>query len=332
VQVGSVPLASGLMEISPKTFREVEFREKRHGYHPEDVDQFLEQMATEVEALQDRMRQTLERAQRAEQAASESGNSDETLRRTLILAQRTADLAVQESRDQAARVLASAEQQAQALLAEAEDRARRLHGEALADVHAELAKFEGTRTQAQEQVNALNRWAGEHRSRLIASLREALEVVEQAGAPSPAPTSTPIETPAGPRRAPGPAPLPPASPPEDSNGRAGLASPRPVDAGPGPAPAAPPPSAPQASGPPPVPPQGPRPAPPGSGPGAASAADGQPTQAMPVIDVRTADRPGGETSERDMLTDPDDVALDNYFDDNSLADERRFGGRRRRRR
>ena len=29
------------MEVSPKALREVEFREKMRGYHPEDVDQFL---------------------------------------------------------------------------------------------------------------------------------------------------------------------------------------------------------------------------------------------------------------------------------------------------
>jgi cell division initiation protein len=42
------------MEVSPKTLREVEFREKMRGYHPEDVDQFLEQVAAGIEVLQDR--------------------------------------------------------------------------------------------------------------------------------------------------------------------------------------------------------------------------------------------------------------------------------------
>ncbi len=102
------------MEVSPKTLREVEFREKMRGYHPEDVDHFLEQVAAGIEVLQDRLRQAVERAQRAEAAAAEAGGTDETLRKTLILAQRTADLAVQEAREQAARILAGAEQQAQA--------------------------------------------------------------------------------------------------------------------------------------------------------------------------------------------------------------------------
>ncbi|MDQ1442104.1 MAG: cell division initiation protein, partial [Acidimicrobiaceae bacterium] len=58
------------MDVSPKTLREVEFREKMRGYHPEDVDQFLERVAAGIEVLQDRLRQAIERAQRAEQAAT----------------------------------------------------------------------------------------------------------------------------------------------------------------------------------------------------------------------------------------------------------------------
>src|SRR5579864_3889447 len=106
------------MEVSPKTLREVEFREKMRGYHPEDVDQFLEQVAAGIEILQDRLRQAVERAQRAEAAAAEAGGNDETLRKTLILAQRTADMAVQEAREQASRILAGAEQQAQSIITE----------------------------------------------------------------------------------------------------------------------------------------------------------------------------------------------------------------------
>src|SRR5215469_6219912 len=113
------------MDVSPKTLREVEFREKMRGYHPEDVDQFLERVAAGIEVLQDRLRQAIERAQRAEQAATEAGGNDDTLRRTLLLAQRTADLAVQEAREQAARVVANGEQQAQSMVSHAE---QRVHG------------------------------------------------------------------------------------------------------------------------------------------------------------------------------------------------------------
>lgn len=188
-----------MMEVSPKTLREVEFREKMRGYHPEDVDQFLEQVAAGIEVMQERLRQAVERAQRAEAAAAEAGGNDETLRRTLVLAQRTADLAVQEAREQAARILAGAEQQAQAMLGEAEESARRIQEDALAESRAELAKLESVRAQAEQEAEALNRWVEEHRGHLSTALKDALGVIERAGLLSPPPATTPVVLP--PRRA-----------------------------------------------------------------------------------------------------------------------------------
>ncbi len=307
------------MEVSPKTFREVEFREKMRGYHPEDVDQFLEQMATGVEAIQDRLRQATERAQRAEAAAAEAGSSDETLRRTLVLAQRTADQAVQESREQAARILSSAEQQAQAIIGEAEDRARRLHGEALADVHAELAKLEATRAQAQQEVDALSRWASEHRTHMTTTLRDAMAMVDRAGVLTPAPTSSPIEVPfAAPR----------------SNAKPGPASKSGQGPKPGPGPT--PPSGvlpPVAEPPPPEADAGPEDHP---RPNERTANEaGPPTEAVAVA-TKTPTEAEGERAaakkERNALTEPDEEALDNFFEDDEFEDEPRFGGRLRRRR
>src|SRR6516165_3257339 len=193
------------MDVSPKTLREVEFREKMRGYHPEDVDQFLERVAAGIEVLQDRLRQALDRAQRAEQAANEAGGSDETLRRTLVLAQRTADLAVQEAREQAARILASAEQQAQSIIGEAEERARRSHEDALVEVKGELNKLEASRQQLQADVENLTRWVDEHRAHLKANLAEAMAKIDQADLLSPAPTSRPLDL-SSTRPAPGPPP------------------------------------------------------------------------------------------------------------------------------
>src|SRR5215472_2019006 len=163
------------MEVTPKTLREVEFREKMRGYHPEDVDHFLEQVAAGIEVLQDRLRQAVERAQRAETAASEAGGTDDTLRKTLVLALRTADMAVQEAREQAARILASAEQQAQSVLAEAEERGRRTLEETIAECKAELGRLESSRTQAQQDVDTLQRWLDEHKEHLRSTLAEAMD-------------------------------------------------------------------------------------------------------------------------------------------------------------
>jgi cell division initiation protein len=182
------------MEVSPKALREVEFREKMRGYHPEDVDQFLEQVAAGIEVLQDRLRQAVDRAQRAEAAAAEAGGTDDTLRKTLVLAQRTADLAVQEAREQASRILASAEQQAQGILAEAEERGRETLEDTIAECKAELSRLESTRAQAQQDVESLQRWLDEHKAHLHASLSEAVAAVERIGVLWPAPSTRPLDT------------------------------------------------------------------------------------------------------------------------------------------
>jgi cell division initiation protein len=212
------------MDVSPKTLREVEFREKMRGYHPEDVDQFLERVAAGIEVLQDRLRQAIERAQRAEQAATEAGGNDDALRRTLLLAQRTADLAVQEGRDQAARIVAAAEQQAQSLVAESEQRvhamvaeaehraqatlaeaerrsqsmvndaeqlARRGHEDALVEVRAELAKLEATRQRIQMDIDSLSRWIADHRNQLRAALEDALTRVDHISSSAPPASGAP---------------------------------------------------------------------------------------------------------------------------------------------
>jgi cell division initiation protein len=276
------------MEVSPKTLREVEFREKMRGYHPEDVDHFLEQVASGIEVLQDRLRQAVERAQRAEAAAQEAGGADENLRKTLVLAQRTADMAVQEAREQASRILGSAEQQAQAVIAEAEERGRRTLEDTIAECRSELIRLEGVRAQAQQDVDSLQRWLDEHKAHLQESLADAMAAVERAGVLWPAPSTRPLDvgaaryTPPAPVVQPEPAPAPAAiDGPDDPD--TVLWTPSDADRA--------------------------DTAPPSTGP---------PQRSSASDDIYRAD--------------PDDQALDDFFEDNGeLEDDRRFGGRLRRR-
>jgi DivIVA domain-containing protein len=309
------------MEVSPKALREVEFREKMRGYHPEDVDQFLEQVAAGIEVLQDRLRQAVERAQRAEAAAAEAGGTDDTLRKTLVLAQRTADLAVQEAREQASRILGSAEQQAQAILAEAEERGRETLEDTIAECKAELSRLESTRAQAQQDVESLQRWLDEHKAHLHASLSEAVAAVERIGVLWPAPSTRPLEA----------GRVPAGSPP--SAGAPGVASAMAVSD-----------------------PHGP-----GVAIGSVSPVSPGPEQPEPETLMwapgevdRVSGAEGGTGFDSEAGADPqlgsprsassrpepagsglgsDEQALDDFFDDNDeFGDDRRFGGRLRRRR
>lgn len=302
------------MDVSPKTLREVEFREKMRGYHPEDVDQFLEQVAVGLEALHDRLRQAVERAQRAEAAApsSEASDTDETLRRTLVLAQRTADLAVQEAREQASRILASAEQQAQTMLSDADERARRTHDEAVSAIRSELGTLEAVRQRGQQEVDLLSRWVEEHRDHLAATLKDALSVVERAGMLSPAPVSRTIDSGPSPMR---PSPRVALPPPGDPGGAASDPGP-PTTTWTGPDQ------------------QEPKPARDGE------AQFGSVRRAGDAdAGGRDADAGGRDTGATDVVgleqrspVDPREQALDDFFEDGDYDEEHRFGGRLRRRR
>lgn len=164
------------MDVSPETIREVEFREKLRGYSQDEVDEFLERVAAGVEILQERLRQATERALRAEtqaKDAKEAGGDDETLRRTLVLAQRTADLAVQEAREQAARIIEAAEGQASTIAAEAYEKARAMAEEAQSQVWADVGRLEAAREQLRQDVGALARYLESERARAQEAFNEA---------------------------------------------------------------------------------------------------------------------------------------------------------------
>jgi cell division initiation protein len=168
------------MEVTPKTFREVQFREKlRGGYHPEDVDEFLEQAAVGVEALLAQLREAEERVARAERAAAEA-STDDTLKRVLVIAQRAADQAVQEAREEAERLLEEAKSKAGAVLADAEERAQRAYERGLAESRANLEKAEEALRHTQHEAEVLREWVDKQREQLLRALDEARDSVQRA--------------------------------------------------------------------------------------------------------------------------------------------------------
>ncbi len=170
------------MEVAPRTLREVEFREKLRGYNQDDVDEFLERVAAGIEVLQDRLRQATERAQRAEQRLSDAppaADEDDTLRRTLVLAQRTADMAVKEAQDRASEILSNAEAQARSLVTEAEETAKRITGDAEREIRVELSRLEEGRAQLQADVESLERHVETERARVVGALTNALRWLEE---------------------------------------------------------------------------------------------------------------------------------------------------------
>jgi cell division initiation protein len=159
------------MEISGRILREVEFRDRLRGYDTDEVDEFLEKVAVAVDELLAEREAAREKPARPAEPALD----DESLRRTLVLAQRTADLAVREAREEATALVEEARIEAGALTAEARDEADRVRAEAEQEVHARIAALESRRVELEHEIEELDRIAATERGRLVASLSAALE-------------------------------------------------------------------------------------------------------------------------------------------------------------
>lgn len=157
--------------------REAQFREKLRGYHPGDVDGFLDQVAFAFDDLESRLRDAEERAARAAGEAAVVVADDETVRRTLTLAQRTAELAIGEAERQAAEMLAAAKAETEAMVAQAESRAAKIRERERAKLDAELTHLDSARAIAAEDLDALEFRRRREHERLTAILEELAAVV-----------------------------------------------------------------------------------------------------------------------------------------------------------
>ena len=184
------------------SLRTVEFRQTLRGYHIDDVDEYLERVAVEAEALQEQFRQTTDRLHQAtdrigtlEQQMQNVRtqqpepipeiSSDDTLQRTLLLAQKFVDQTQAEAEDKANALVHDAEVRARTLLAEAEDRARKKHDEADRQLRDEVSRLEGIRSQLAGEVDSIARHLDGERSRLRGALTEILQWVDDNVQPAP---------------------------------------------------------------------------------------------------------------------------------------------------
>src|ERR1700733_2076376 len=102
------------MDITGKALREVEFRDRLRGYDTDEVDEFLERVAVGVEELQADLAAARARVAAVERQLEDAPvGDDDAIRRTLVLAQRTADLAVKEATEEANRLLFDARAEAE---------------------------------------------------------------------------------------------------------------------------------------------------------------------------------------------------------------------------
>jgi|GEM_PF-624307 len=209
---------------TPHLLTDVRFTVSRKGYDPDEVDNFLERVSSAVAQLQDKLRQATAQAEDAEARFGESarnqgvlqtrvatleaelasvpeGGSDvgsaprrpeddaEQVSKVLVLAQRTADAAIEEATATATTTLAEARTRASALVTEAEQESARLVtsaraeadelvGQQRASLADEIRGLETVRDSIAADVTALEWHVGEQRSVVQGSITRVQAVLD----------------------------------------------------------------------------------------------------------------------------------------------------------
>ena len=208
------------MEMNPQRVRSAEFRTVKKGLDPDDVQLFLNAVADELEraqnqstAMEARARAAVARLQElADDAGSQSDASAEILRpseavaepdvvtasvdqsetisRTLLLAQRTADTTVAEARAEAERLRTEAEaeatqqidssrEMAESLLVEARVEARQVGEEERAAMEGEVNSLLARRDFLESDVDHLERFLVDQRARLREAASQIVDLTER---------------------------------------------------------------------------------------------------------------------------------------------------------
>ncbi|MGD0312317.1 MAG: DivIVA domain-containing protein [Acidimicrobiales bacterium] len=217
------------------SLRTVEFRETLKGYHRDDVDEYLEKAAVEAEGLQEQLRQSGERLRQAAERISqletaleqkpaapppaEAQAPDDTLQRTLLLAQKFVDETKADSEAQAARIIAEADAKARQVTDQAQVQATRLASESEQRLREEIGRLEEARGRLTHEVETMNRHLEGERHRLRTALSEILRWVDEnvqaastGETPRTGPGASPTSPGATPAASPSPSPSPAATP------------------------------------------------------------------------------------------------------------------------
>lgn len=100
------------MVLSPIDIEQKTFRVALRGYAEEEVDQFLDEIVIAIREYERQLRDANERVAVLEEQLEANRETEERIRKTLIIAQRTADQVVQEARGEAQQVLVEARTEA----------------------------------------------------------------------------------------------------------------------------------------------------------------------------------------------------------------------------
>src|SRR6476646_6764231 len=168
------------MDVTPQELRSSEIKDSWRGYDRDEVDDLLERAAVTIESLTQEVQEAKSRpapvaaaaavAPPAEVPPPSSRDDAEMLQRTLLLAQRAADDAVNEAQARAKQLLEESEAKAQTLVSDAEATARRIAEGERRRLEAELLDLSARREQLRSDADALEEYVAGYRDRIRSAI------------------------------------------------------------------------------------------------------------------------------------------------------------------
>ena len=167
------------MDVTPRELRDTDIREGFRGYHRDDVDELLERAAATIEGHQERVRQLTEKLAQAEARppGEPASETEDILKRTLVLAQKAADDAVADAQSRARQLLEESEAKSRRIVDQAEATARRIHESERARLEAEVIDLGSRREALSKDVDSLEKFEREYRQRLRAAVEAELSTL-----------------------------------------------------------------------------------------------------------------------------------------------------------
>jgi DivIVA domain-containing protein len=204
------------MDVTPQELRSSEIKDSWRGYDRDEVDDLLERAAVTIESLTQQVQEVQSRpapvaapaAAPAEVPLPSSREDADMLQRTLLMAQRAADDAVNDAQSRAKQLLEESESKAQALVSDAEATARRIAEGERRRLEAELLDLSARREQLRADADALDEYVSSYRERIRSAIEQDLaNLGGQVDAPSARPELHEVEIPVEQEPAPAPAPV-----------------------------------------------------------------------------------------------------------------------------
>lgn len=162
------------MELTAREIHEKQFHDAWRGYNQEEVDDFLDRIASTLDRLQRENRAYQQRISELDQAVAASRDTEEMLKKTLVTAQRAAEEAI-----------ATAKLKADNLIIEAEESTKRAHEEANRKQVELERQHQARKLQLDQEIGRLRSFEEELKNKLRTFLDQQQRTLEALSTPEP---------------------------------------------------------------------------------------------------------------------------------------------------